>query len=147
MAFDFQNGGHNRRTEPSSSDTNIFRKPSGNREVPISGGTSQTGGFKNRPVQKKEQRFGWDNYTNGKDSMWSNTSEYRKPRKRNWQADSVDFSMKTVFILCAAVLAIILCVVFRDAITDFLTMVLAWVIVVVVIILLIRLFIFRKKRR
>lgn len=77
--------------------------------------------------------------------------QYANPAKKirppRMSRGSNGISRNALLTICGIAAALVLCIVFRNQISDFLEQLLTWVFSVILIIVLLRLFVFRRRRR
>ena len=151
MAFDFKGG----KQAPNSNNTANSNEGYSSSLSSLSrpGGKSQSGGFKNTPtVIDNSDRTGGPlqpNLPAMNDRQRHRLSPQRTPTRMRGvrQPSNVQIPWRIVLPIIAIIAIIVLCIVFKDAITSFLAQVLTWVLIVLIIIAIIKWLIFPRRRR
>ena len=87
-----------------------------------------------------------DNYYNYPASYPGHSGKTHKyPHQRRMPQGSSTIPIKAILIVVAIITGIVLCVVFRDEITQFIAQLLAWIIVICIAVIVLRL-LFRRRR-
>lgn len=148
MAFDFK-GTSTSSEQKSSVHSN---SSSGNSSMPYPSGSSmpKPSGFQNRPeLNKNVGAFEASRpVVSSSNGYRTNNKVPRRPVQRRVSSPANRFWIpwNIVFPIIGIILAIVLCWVFRDEITAFLSQVLGWIITILIIIFLIKYFIFPRRR-
>lgn len=118
--------------------------------------SSGYGGFQNQPrINDSSPYGGSDSYRSGYDAdeyynypaSYSGHSgkNHKYPHQRMVPQGSSPVPIKAILIAVAIITGIILCVVFRDEITQFIAQLLAWIIVICIAVIALRI-LFRRRR-
>lgn len=118
--------------------------------------SSEYGGFQNPPGINDASPYGSsdsyqsgydaDNYYNYPASYPGHSGKTHKyPHQRRMPQGSSTIPIKAILIVVAIITGIVLCVVFRDEITQFIAQLLAWIIVICIAVIALRL-LFRRRR-
>lgn len=118
--------------------------------------SSEYGGFQNPPGINDASPYGSsDSYQSGydADNYYNYPASYpgysgkthKYPHQRRMPQGSSTIPIKAILIVVAIITGIVLCVVFRDEITQFIAQLLAWIIVICIAVIALRL-LFRRRR-
>ena len=152
MAFDFNDSSRSsgRRSSgsrgfPDFDQSGDSSNPFDDFDEPAGGGT----GFRNKPSRRSRPSQDTDMVPFGDDSRTpgSRVPSRRTSTRRRSGVSLPDIPWRTLMPLIGIILAVVLCVIYRDAITSFLAQVLSWLITIGIIILLFKWLIFGGKRR
>lgn len=149
MAFDF-NGKGNYGGNSHGDDGADYTKDS------YDYNSSEYGGFQTPPGINDASPYGSsdsyqsgynaDNYYNYPASYPGHSGKTHKyPHQRRMPQGSSTIPIKAILIAVAIIAGIVLCVVFRDEITQFIAQLLAWIIVICIAVIVLRL-LFRRRR-
>lgn len=148
MAFDF-NGG-SRSQKPSASGHSNYSAHSSSAPHPSGSPVLKPSGFQNRPKLKKDAGALRPSRpaASSSNGRRPNGNIHKRPMQRRMSVPMERFQIpwSIVFPIIGIILAVVLCWVFRDEITAFLTQVLAWFITILIIISIIK-YIFPGRRR
>lgn len=166
MAFDFN--GSSRAAKPSGGssrkdiDHTAMNANSGPSHRPANGfggqasgepgrqtdGRFRSTGFSNKPVQREPVRSVPPGGSGNMPARTTPRPPVKPPaRRRRGMGGYADIPWRIILPIIGIAILVILCVVFRDAITEFLAQVLAWVIVVIIIVCLLKWLVFGGRRR
>lgn len=141
MAFQFggSNSGQQRPTNG----------PPGGPQVPPGGAPTRGGGFQGAPTPRKHEAPPTAPVVPNPAPEYTRGQNWNTPRPNRTYAPRANISIPWRIIIPALLIiaAIVLCVIYRDSITQFLAQILAWLIVIVIIVLIIRGLIFGRRRR
>lgn len=149
MAFDFNGKGHyggNRYGDEGADYTEDSYDYNG----------SEYGGFQNPPGINEASPYGSsysyqsdynaDNYYNYPAGYTGHSGKTQKyPHQRRMPQGSSPIPIKAILIAVAIITGIVLCVVFRDEITQFIAQLLAWIIAICIAVIVLKL-LFRRRR-
>ena len=143
-------GGFSDRPSSSGRPASGFDNSSGNTAPRYPGFQNKPSGFSNRPENKISSNFdtGMRLTRNSPARSTPRAPAKRPATKRGVSGnDFVSIPWRSAFPVIGIILLVILCVVFREAIMEFLTQVLAWIIIILIIVFLVKHFIFGGNRR